>query len=282
MIVNRANLDALFEGFNTRFNASFEGATSYVDSVAMTVPSSARQENYAWLGAMPGFREWNGPRVVQNLTMQTYALKNLPFESTISVPTDDIADDQYGVFGPMFSEMGRRAKTHPDELLFALMKDAFSTLCYDGQNFFDADHPVGDSGAQVSVANTDGGSGAAWFLLDTSRAILPFIWQLRKPYLLIRKDDPRDDRFLPFHRLLDEIHQRYGRPFFVAETSHFGEGRARWTCARPLWRRLCTGPTALAKTSRSCCSRRACAAAAATRAACSSCSCRICSRSILS
>jgi beta-glucosidase/6-phospho-beta-glucosidase/beta-galactosidase len=53
--------------------------------------------------------------------------------------------------------------------------------------------------------------------------------QFETPDVRLRwEDDPRDDRFLPFHRLLDEIHQRYARPFFVAETSHFGDGRARW------------------------------------------------------
>jgi len=192
MIINQANLNMLFDGFNTRFNQAFEGAKSHVDAVAMTVPSSSRQENYAWMGAMPGFREWVGPRVLANLSLQSYAIKNLPFESTISVPRDDIDDDQYGVFGPMFSEMGRRAKTHPDELLFALMKNAFATTCFDGQNFFDSDHPVGDGTTPAPVANTDGGSGAAWFLLDTSRAIRPFIWQLRKPYQLVRKDQPND------------------------------------------------------------------------------------------
>lgn len=195
MIVNQANLNSLFDGFNTRFNQAFEGAASYVDSIAMTVPSTARQETYSWLGAMPGFREWVGPRILHNLSLQSYAIKNKSFESTITVPRDDIEDDQYGVFGPMFSELGRRAKTHPDELLFALMKAAFSTNCYDGQNFFDTDHPVGD-GAIVpvgSVANTDGGSGAPWFLLDTSRAVRPFIWQLRRNYQLVRKDQPNDD-----------------------------------------------------------------------------------------
>jgi hypothetical protein len=53
--------------------------------------------------------------------------------------------------------------------------------------------------------------------------------QFETPDIRLRwEDDPRDNRWLPFHRLLDEVHQRYARPFFVAETSHFGEGRARW------------------------------------------------------
>jgi beta-glucosidase/6-phospho-beta-glucosidase/beta-galactosidase len=42
------------------------------------------------------------------------------------------------------------------------------------------------------------------------------------------EDNPRDDRWVPFHQLLDEIYQRYNRPVFIAETSHFGTGRGQW------------------------------------------------------
>jgi beta-glucosidase/6-phospho-beta-glucosidase/beta-galactosidase len=42
------------------------------------------------------------------------------------------------------------------------------------------------------------------------------------------EDDPRDDRWVPLSQLLAEIYGRYQRPLFIAETSHFGEGRGRW------------------------------------------------------
>jgi beta-glucosidase/6-phospho-beta-glucosidase/beta-galactosidase len=42
------------------------------------------------------------------------------------------------------------------------------------------------------------------------------------------EDTPRDSRMLPFSSLLEEIYLRYRRPLFVAETSHYGVGRARW------------------------------------------------------
>ena len=42
------------------------------------------------------------------------------------------------------------------------------------------------------------------------------------------EDDPRDERWVPLHRLLAEVYERYRRPLFLAETSHFGAGRARW------------------------------------------------------
>lgn len=40
--------------------------------------------------------------------------------------------------------------------------------------------------------------------------------------------DPRDDRWVPLHQLLDEVYHRYRRPLFIGETSHFGIGRGRW------------------------------------------------------
>ena len=42
------------------------------------------------------------------------------------------------------------------------------------------------------------------------------------------EDEPRDPRWIPLHQLLDEVHRRYGRPLFIAETSHVGVGRDRW------------------------------------------------------
>ncbi len=38
-------------------------------------------------------------------------------------------------------------------------------------------------------------------------------------------DDPR---WMPLHQLLAEVHTRYNRPIFIAETSHYGIGRAPW------------------------------------------------------
>jgi hypothetical protein len=37
-----------------------------------------------------------------------------------------------------------------------------------------------------------------------------------------------DRRWVPLHRLLKEVYDRYGRPIVIAETSHYGTGRAAW------------------------------------------------------
>jgi hypothetical protein len=33
---------------------------------------------------------------------------------------------------------------------------------------------------------------------------------------------------MPLHLLLAEVYERYQRPFFISETSHYGIGRAPW------------------------------------------------------
>jgi len=37
-----------------------------------------------------------------------------------------------------------------------------------------------------------------------------------------------DPRWMPLHKLLAEVYDRYRRPFIIAETSHYGIGRAAW------------------------------------------------------
>ena len=181
MLVNRSTLGAMFTGFNTLFNGAFSGADTYYKKVAMVVPSSGRDETYGWMNQQSGMREWIGPRVVKNLSLSSYTIKNRKFEDTISVPREDIEDDKYGVLGPYVAEMGRAAAEHPDQLLAELLATGFAAACYDGQFFFDTDHPVGD-GEQVpvtSVSNVQAGAGPAWYLLDASRAVKPLIFQER-------------------------------------------------------------------------------------------------------
>lgn len=90
--------------------------------------------------------------------------------------------------------MGRSSGATWDQLCFGLLKDGWTTECYDGQNYFDTDHPVLDVDGNVTqVANTNGSAGAPWFLLDVSRAIKPALLQKRKDFKFVAKDKETDD-----------------------------------------------------------------------------------------
>ena len=71
----------------------------------------------------------------------------------------------------------------PIRSLFPLLNTGFISPCYDGQTFFSATHPVQDANSNDAVAsNVQAGTGPAWFLLDTTNAFRPMIWQKRIPY----------------------------------------------------------------------------------------------------
>ena len=193
MIINHANLAILNQAYNAAFQSGLTTAAPMWNQLAMLVPSTTSTEKYAWLGSITKFREWLGERTYQNLKQSDYSIKNKTWENTVSVNRDEIEDDQYGVYKPVIQQLGQDAATHPDELVFALLQAGFSTRCFDGQYFFDTDHPVGQPGKEVSVSNFQGGSGAAWFLVDTTKVIKPIIYQRRRPYAFQSKTSLTDE-----------------------------------------------------------------------------------------
>ncbi len=193
MIINQQSLAAAFTGFKTLFQNAFAGAPSDFEKIAMVVPSTKAVEVYPWMGQTTAFREWIGDRVIQNLMAHDFSIRNKSFENTVGVNRDDMDDDSLGIYAPMISQLGIDAKQHPDQLVFALLAAGFTTLCYDGQNFFDTDHPVLSGGAEVSVSNHGGGSGTPWFLMDMTRAVKPLIFQKRRDYSFVAMDAPNDE-----------------------------------------------------------------------------------------
>ena len=191
MIINQANLATMYVALNTVFNGAFEGAPSFHEQVAMVVPSSSRTNDYKFMLQFPMLREWLGDRQIRSLAASTFEIVNRDYEATVELDRNDIEDDQYGVYNPIVAELGRAAKQHPDFLIANLLSEGFTTACFDGKPFFAADHPVG-AGVQ---SNTGGGTGTAWYLLDATRAIRPFIFQRRSAPQLISQDSPSDEHY---------------------------------------------------------------------------------------
>lgn len=181
MLVNQSNLAALFTGFKASFNQGFGLAESTWNRVAMDVPSGDSEEQYPFLKDIPGLREWLGDRVVHDLAIGGYKLVNQDFEDTVGVDTNLINDDKYGTLAPRMRMMGDALAAFPNIKVYAALAAGFTTPCFDGQYFFDTDHPVIDAdGTVASVSNSGGGSGTPWYLFDTRQPVKPLIYQLRK------------------------------------------------------------------------------------------------------
>ena len=152
MLVNAQNLTAVFINLKTIFNKAFEAAPSQWQETTMLVPSGSSQNDYAWLSRFPRMRKWLGDKVIKSLAAFKYTIVNDDWETTVEVDRNDIEDDQIGIYAPMAQEAGFSSKQLPDEIDADLKNGAFAGTCYDGQYFYDTDHPV--AGASVSNKGT--------------------------------------------------------------------------------------------------------------------------------
>jgi len=197
MLINSTTLTALRTGYSTLFQEAQAAmkAQSQWAKVATYLPSSDKRETYGWLKDDLVMRKWIGPRLIKAITENAQVVENQPFEMTIGVNRYDILFDKLGTYAPRFQNMGRAAEQYSDLLVWPLLKAGFNTNCWDGQFFFDTDHPMTNAdGSAGTYANTDGGSGTPWFLIDTTKGMMPLVFQEAIKPNFVAKDNPDDER----------------------------------------------------------------------------------------
>lgn len=149
MLINKANLSAIFTGLKTIFNNTLKAQTGNWQLTAMEVPSTSAGEDYVWLSRFPKMRKWVGEKFVKNIEAGKYYKANEDWETTIAVKRKDIEDDALGIYNAQTRMAGESAAELHDIIVDDLKNKAFTQTCWDGQYFYDTDHPVGDT----SVSN---------------------------------------------------------------------------------------------------------------------------------
>ncbi|CAM5764714.1 Mu-like prophage major head subunit gpT family protein [Bosea minatitlanensis] len=194
MIINSSNLRMLTTGYRANFVAGLAAVTSMWARFATEVPSTTSEELYPFLNQIPGMRKWIGERQLKNVGTGDYRLVNEDWEDTVKVTRNAILDDRFGIFAPLMTMLGDAAARQPDELVFSTFARGFDTNCFDGQFFFDTDHPVLDAdGSVTSVSNMQAGAGDPWYLLDLTKAVRPIIFQNRQKPTFAAMDNPDDE-----------------------------------------------------------------------------------------
>jgi phage major head subunit gpT-like protein len=148
MNISAASLDALYYGFNFQYQQAFLKQPTYYQRFSQTIPSSGRENRYAWVDRLPRAREWLGERQVQNLSARGYTLVNRDWELTDELDRNTVMDDQYGIFGAMnVPMMAMQAKLWQDQLLVDALQNGDSSTdptkqVFDGQPFYSTAHPI--------------------------------------------------------------------------------------------------------------------------------------------
>ena len=191
----------VLKAIETQFKKDFVAGLNLIkpqwDLIAMKVSFNTKVNTYGFLGQFPKMVEWVSRRQRKAMQAQGTSIENKLYESTVGVPRTDIEDDQVGLFRPMVQQAAQSAAELPDDLVFGLLKTGKTTLCYDGQNFFDTDHPVyqnadgtGSTTNQSNITTGATSSAPVFYLFDTSNVIKPLIWQERTAPEIETKFDP--------------------------------------------------------------------------------------------
>jgi len=161
MEITPSALAGMFTGYQVAFNQGYEAAEIWWDGVATPMPSATEQNTYAWMAQLPRMKPWLGERTARNIAAHAYTLVNGDWEESVEVPRNKILDDTYGVFAPLMAALGDASKKWEDEMLRPVIEAGATTLTFDGQNFFDAAHPIDvnfpDYGTQSNLFTTASG-----------------------------------------------------------------------------------------------------------------------------
>ncbi len=215
MEISGANLQILFTGYDMIFQKAFDYYPSYVADIASFTKSTSKATIYPWMKRTIQMREWLGERVLQAIEATAFTVINRKFEATEEISKDDLEDDQEGTYEPAIAELGRITKVHPDLLIFGMMRAALAGIdnlsagsidlaglridlpvTYDGKTLFSDSHPVGPKGNTVAISNINHSGNANapyWILVDASRIMRPYLYQLRRPFKAVHMAAPTDE-----------------------------------------------------------------------------------------
>ena len=297
--ITNDDVRALHTQYSGIYQAAYDAAEIIHPQITTPTPSNSADNTYGWMAKLPKMREWLGERVVHRLAGHGFKIANKKFELTLAVSRDDFDDDNLGQYTPVARSIGEEAAKHPDDLLFDRMINGHlaTAECFDGQNFFDTDHPIdmfdsasatqsnyitsstlsqdnlfanralmaafkGENGRPLRVmpnvlvvppaleklartilaANTvstggenisanlmgyivvpelggDATNDKTWYLLDTRKAIRPFVFQTRRKTEFVQKFDMNDENVVMRDEYLWAASGRYNvgyGPWFLA------------------------------------------------------------------
>jgi len=195
-----AVLSAINSSFQTKFNKAISTVPGFYKKLCMECPSSAGENLYGWLAAMPQISKKTAEIIKSRLQLLGYRLTNEEFAGIIEVPRSAIEDDQYGMFGPTAALWGQRAGQVPDLELTELLINAFSATKgkdYMGSAFFAASKKAhakatafGNLAAKkLSAANFETAAASLSERLDSAGVPLFTMQDTSQVFLVVCSDD---------------------------------------------------------------------------------------------
>lgn len=147
-LASPAIIGSFYEQLADEYSKSWASDLGWLNS-----GSTQETETYKWLGNVPKYREWLGGREAGKPKVESYAIKNKLWEQTLEFGIDDLRRDKTGQIQIRIGELAQAGAAFWEDMVTSLI--IADGLCYDGQNFFDTDHPVAESTTASTTAKNE-------------------------------------------------------------------------------------------------------------------------------
>lgn len=111
---------------------------------------AGQSEDLKWLGNVPPMRERKGEMVFETPAEVDFAIKNLPWYAGIELPGAWWRNDREDLVRGKTRDLGVRYQQLRSKIAASLLIDGESTVCFDGEYFFDTDHTWGNQSNDLS------------------------------------------------------------------------------------------------------------------------------------
>lgn len=107
----------------------------------MVIQSNTPDETFHFLRGVPRMREWLGDRKIKGISEASFKISVKKWEVTVSVLREDLMFDKLGQIRTALSQLGQAYPLHLADYAVDLLLGGFTRNGYDGQFFYDTDHP---------------------------------------------------------------------------------------------------------------------------------------------
>lgn len=127
------------------------------DTKAQKIPTPGTEVSvFGFLSELPEFTKFTGETTYTRPSVGSYSIKVADYRWATSIGFNDIKFDRFGLFTGKFRSGGAASKRFYERNINDLQKhgkDATYGLAFDGQYFYDVDHPPGFDGSGTVFSN---------------------------------------------------------------------------------------------------------------------------------
>ncbi len=141
-LASPAIIGSFYEQLAAEYDMSWASKIGWLNS-----GSNQETETYKWLGQVPKFREWVNGRAAGHPKTETFSIRNKLWEQTLEFNVDDLRRDKTGQIMIRIGELAQSGSAFWEDILTTLVNNGNTSgnVCYDGELYFDTDHPVKES-----------------------------------------------------------------------------------------------------------------------------------------